>query len=581
MLSEIILGRWQEASAIGERTRAISAQEVKAALDFFQDLRGRAADEVRSKLSTAGERLNRNLAWLLLAEALKIDFRSEIGEARRLIEWAEFIASFGGSLQNRGDNLEAHCKFYQGTLQQRVGSLSEAALLYAQAESDYRDNGSPILQALAISAQGTVALERGDLESDVLSRLGARELFQSALDVLDETTEQKLKGILKGAIEGSLRQWQFAEELVRSDQPEALLKDNREMIDLQLLSLLKAQTINSARANQPVATTAQAARLADLIAAQLQQPADLTDQLLGFYLLKKNTEAAEWLLRELLKTRPDDLELQKGLARTLMLHGKNQESLELLKELAQAHPDDALVQSMLGALLQMQGDLANAEARFRRALEIDPEEAGAKEGLRSIEGAKPSAVLRFEDGNLTIEGDMSDLAPGDLSAAMTAAILAADPSSIEARLNEIAQSDPELAQRVVELLQRQGVLGQASEPPAVQHYHLAEQFFVTGRWQEAAGEYSLAIEADPDFAEAYMGLGDVYYRTGRYHLAIAYFEESIAIKPAPFTYRFLGDSFLRAGKRKQAEGSYRQALGLDPNYAGARAALQQLSETEE
>jgi tetratricopeptide (TPR) repeat protein len=77
-----------------------------------------------------------------------------------------------------------------------------------------------------------------------------------------------------------------------------------------------------------------------------------------------------------------------------------------------------------------------------------------------------------------------------------------------------------------------------------------------------------------------MGWGDVYYRTGMYQLAIAYFKESIIIKPMPPTYRFLGDSYARIGKRKQAEEAYRQALNLDPNYDGARASLQQLLKME-
>jgi tetratricopeptide (TPR) repeat protein len=580
MLSEVILHRWREASAINERLSAFSQQEVEAAQAFFHQLRGLDSDEVRARLSGADERLNRTLAWLLLGEAVTVDVNDALEDAQRLLEWAVFIASFGGALRHRSDNLEAHCKFYQGVLQHRAESRSEGALLYAQAEVDYRDQSSTVLQSLAVCAQGLVQLEQGNAENVDPPPPGARELFQRALGVLDGLTHQKLKDELRELAERSLRQWQLAGELSLSDQPEPLLESNREMIDPQLLTLLWAQTVNLVLDNQPVATTARAARLTDRVAAQLQWPADTSEKLLGFYWWKKDFDAVEWLIGEQLKMRPDDLELQKKLAGALVLHSKNKEALELLRVLAQAHPDDAEIQSTLGSALHMQGDLVNAESHYRRALELDPEEAGAQYGLRDIISAKPAAAAHFKDGTLTLSGDIDNAAPGELAAAMTAAILAADPESAAARLEEIAQSDPQLAQRVTQLLQRQGVLEPAGEPASVQHYRRAEQLFGEGRFEEAVREYSLAIEANPDFAEAYMGWGDVYYRMGMYHVAIAYFDESIIIKPMPPTYRFLGDSYARIGKRKQAVEAYRQALSLDPNYGGARVSLQRLLEME-
>jgi tetratricopeptide (TPR) repeat protein len=580
MLPEIILYRWREASAINERLKAFSQQEVKAAQAFFQKFRVLDSSEVRASLSEADERLNRNLAWLLFGETANLDINNAVEDVQRLLEWAEFIGSFGGALQNRSDNLEAHCKFYRGVLRHTVGALSEAALLYAQAEIDYRDQSSTVLQSLAVYARGIAELEQGNAEDVNPSHPGARELFQRALGVLDEATHKGLKDELREVAERSLHQWQLAGELISSNQPEPLLEGNRQMIDLQLLTLLEAQTMNLVLDNQPVATTARAARLTDRIATQLQRPASAFEKLLDFYWWRKDLDAAEWLIGEQLKMRPGDLELQKTLARALILNSKNKEALELLKEIAQAHTDDALVQSMLGSVLYTQGDLAKAESHFRRALELDPEEAGAQYGLRNINNAKPAAAVHFKDGTLTLSGDIENVEPGEFAAAMTAAILAANPESAAAGLEEIAQSDPQLAQRVIQLLRQQGVLEPVSEPASVQHYRRAEQFFGEGRFQEAVREYSLAVEADPDFAEAYMGWGDVYYRTGMYHLAIAYFEESIIIKPMPPTYRFLGDSYARIGKRKQAEEAYRQALNLDPNYGGARISLQQLLKME-
>jgi tetratricopeptide (TPR) repeat protein len=580
MLPETILYRWREASAIKERLNAFSQEEVAAAQAFFQKLQVLDSSEVRAGLSNADERLNRNLAWLLFDKAAEIDINNAVEDVQRLLEWAEFIAGFGGALQNLSDNPEAHCKFYRGVLRHTVGARSEAALLYAQAEIDYRDQSSTVLQSLAVCARGVAELEQGHAEDVTPSHPGARGLFQSALDVLDEATHKKLKDELREVAGRLLQQWQLAGQLISSNQPEPLLADNRQMIDLQLLTLLEAQTMNLVFDNQPVTTTARAARLTDRIAAQLQRPARVFEKLLEFYWWRKDLDAAEWLIGDQLKMRPGDLELQKTLARALILHSKNREALELLKEIAQVHPDDALVQSMIGSVLYTQGAPAEAESHFRRALELDPEEAGAQYGLRAIANEKPAAEVHFKDGTLTLSGDIENAEPGEFASAMTAAILAANPESAAARLEEIAQSDPQLARKVTRLLRQKGVLEPAGEPASVQHYRRAEQFFGEGRFQEAVREYSLTVEADPDFAEAYMGWGDVYYRTGLYQLAIAYFEESIIIKPMPPTYRFLGDSYVRIGKRKQAEEAYRQALNLDPNYGGARVSLQRLLKME-
>ena len=59
-------------------------------------------------------------------------------------------------------------------------------------------------------------------------------------------------------------------------------------------------------------------------------------------------------------------------------------------------------------------------------------------------------------------------------------------------------------------------------------------------------QYQAAIKLDHDSELAYLGLGDAHYRLGEYHLAIAYFSESIAVRPTPQGHRFLGDAICRA-----------------------------------
>ena len=71
---------------------------------------------------------------------------------------------------------------------------------------------------------------------------------------------------------------------------------------------------------------------------------------------------------------------------------------ELLQLVAQT-PGSAEAHQRLGKVLQLQGRLNEAEACFRRALELEPDYVAALIGLGNIEAAKsdfPSALKRFE-----------------------------------------------------------------------------------------------------------------------------------------------------------------------------------------
>jgi tetratricopeptide (TPR) repeat protein len=302
---------------------------------------------------------------------------------------------------------------------------------------------------------------------------------------------------------------------------------------------------------------------------------------LAYYIDSKQLNAAESILHEQVAARPSDVELRKTLATVLFQQVKHVEVRSVLEDVLEHDPDDVEMLTMLGTTLLELDDLANASTYLQRALALDPNNTLAAQALQQVspQQTSPPVSFSFRDGNLTISGDASQLSSDDMAAGMTAAILlGTDPDAVEARLAELAESDPELARKVASLLQGQGL--PTTQPPqlARQHLERAEHMFGQARWEEAVEAYRLAIEADPNLAEAYMGWGDVHYRRGEYYLAIAYFEESLSIEPSPYAYRFLGDALHRIGKPKQAAEAYRQALKVDPNYSGARMSLQELLE---
>lgn len=105
----------------------------------------------------------------------------------------------------------------------------------------------------------------------------------------------------------------------------------------------------------------------------------------------------------------------------------------------------------------------------------------------------------------------------------------------------------------------------------------AERLFGQREYRAAIAEYQEAIRLDPEFHLAHLSLGDAYYMLGEYHVAIAHFTESIAIRPTAQAYRFLGDAIRDSGgDLRRVERCYEDALAVDPEYGGARAALEDM-----
>ncbi|MEU5870760.1 tetratricopeptide repeat protein [Glycomyces sp. NPDC047369] len=181
---------------------------------------------------------------------------------------------------------------------------------------------------------------------------------------------------------------------------------------------------------------------------------------------------------------------------------------------------------------------------------------------------RPILLARFENGRLTID---PSLPPGDIEAHMTAAIVLGSPERGAELMQDIAEKNPALHAEVLRLMPSK------ESDDARAHFERAEAAFNQRRFNDAIAEYKAAIELDPNFTIAYLYLGDAYYNLGDYHLAAAYFTESIAIEPTAQALRFLGDAFQRCGRDLGViRQCYEHALRLDPGYGGARIALDQL-----
>src|SRR4051812_43003853 len=133
MINQRILQIWLDQVAIATPLKANAPDVRESAMQLLHSLMELQPDQVRSRLSESDEEVNRFLSWLLLNQAVQTDLNTDIEQAERLVDWAQFIAEFSNSLLRRTDSLEAHCEFYQGVLKHRAGQVFDARQAYSKA----------------------------------------------------------------------------------------------------------------------------------------------------------------------------------------------------------------------------------------------------------------------------------------------------------------------------------------------------------------------------------------------------------------------------------------------------------------
>jgi tetratricopeptide (TPR) repeat protein len=152
--------------------------------------------------------------------------------------------------------------------------------------------------------------------------------------------------------------------------------------------------------------------------------------------------AAE-LYAKVLANDPSDPRAYYGLIRSLIEDHRSQEAYSKASEALDRFPQTACVQTAAGLADFRKGDVAKAEEHFRSALRLDPGDAGALQGLASIN----ETVSRFKTArNLLLEayrkspadpqlmiGHANTLKGADHIAALREALAVFDSDSEEAR----------------------------------------------------------------------------------------------------------------------------------------------------
>ena len=260
-------------------------------------------------------------------------------------------------------------------------------------------------------------------------------------------------------------------------------------------------------------------------------------------------------------------------ARSLLDTRQAEEAERVLKKALEENPDDALLLTLLGAALVERSRYVDAEAHFRRAVELDSAQADAAARLGWLLYQRQGKALEAKE--------------------QLRRALDTDPDHERARYNlglvHLREGELDSAATVfASLLER--------IPSAEAHRQLGLTYLQRGELDRAARQLEEAARWSPHDTQVLVGLGQAMARQGRVDSARSLLEraerlrqEEKELRPLrtaairhpnrPQTHFNLGVAYARLGRWELARLEYRRALALDPSYGRAYKGLGTLAMT--
>jgi putative PEP-CTERM system TPR-repeat lipoprotein len=218
-----------------------------------------------------------------------------------------------------------------------------------------------------------------------------------------------------------------------------------------------------------------------------------------------------------------------------------------LKDYLQKQPQDARAWEALGKAQLRTRDAAGAHASFAKMAELQPANARAPylTGLAlRTQGKSAEAKQQFEKALAMAPGFMEPL---DQLATMS-----------------FAERNPQAA---IARVERQAMLEPKS---AALQYLLGRAYQASGDTRQAEKAYMKAVELNPNAAQAYVSLGQLYSASKEYDRAIAELDKALASRPdQPAALMLKSIAQQMKGDGTQAREGYEKLLKANPRFAPA------------
>jgi tetratricopeptide (TPR) repeat protein len=196
--------------------------------------------------------------------------------------------------------------------------------------------------------------------------------------------------------------------------------------------------------------------------------------------------------------------------------GSYEASAAKWRKVLELSPDDEAAHRNLGTVLLITGHREESATHFQKASEIK---------LRAATEADPASARGFNDlGVLLVETGRVEEGVAQFE---KAAALKPDFAATHANLGGALVKLGRLDEALVQL--RQALELDAGYAPA--HYNLGVVLSRRGDAEGAVREWQSALELDPKYAEAHVSLGDALYAQGRTAEALAHWRDGLQLQP--------------------------------------------------
>jgi len=231
------------------------------------------------------------------------------------------------------------------------------------------------------------------------------------------------------------------------------------------------------------------------------------------------------------------------------------QALLILDDAKRIDPDYYPIYNQRGLIYQYKGDLKKAEAAFKKALELEPNDPVVHYNLAQVylsQGKLDEALEMLERG------------------------VALDPESAQLQLlyGKALAVKGELAK--AEEAFKKGT--QLDPLNAGAWLSLGQVYYLEKKYDEAVKALQNSIELDPlSYPEAYFYLGRTLLEQGKKEEARSNFSKAVKLAPENAEYHYwLARSLIELGKKAEAKLELEKALSLNPKHEAAKKALAEL-----
>lgn len=299
----------------------------------------------------------------------------------------------------------------------------------------------------------------------------------------------------------------------------------------------------------------------------------------------KHYEVAVKMMQRALSIQSRNPLYHANLGKILVEMGRHDEGEAELRLAARLKPEMMDAHHGLGNLCSAQGKFEEAVEHYQRALKLAPREASIRTncgnaylhmGKTEEAFAMYRQAIGFDAGNLDAHLNLGTAYLGqkqwDEALACYEKVLEIEPRHALAYYNIGVCYQKQLkydeAQRAYEKALEIEPGSKTVTLNLIAVLRFKKDLAVSEKYCRAM------IAGNPDFAEGYCGIGDVYFDRNEFKSAIEYYQKAIERKPDyAEAYSNLGCVYSKMGKMEEAARYYDKAIEYDPDHVNAHCNL--------